>query len=291
MGLRQALAILAVALALPATAVATGKSTAPPSTTAKTTTGTSSSATPGTPSTPTTTTGTATKQNNNGDNKTVAGGVLVFALLVIVALLAYLSFIQDKAYGLFEQALGKGTATLHGSSGVAAFVSEDRDALESAGIKVSGPATVTVGKPAEYKATGNGSALAAWSVAGDGATVAPADGGATKLTATAAGSYELTVSVANTSATASITAVEAAPTSAGGVDIPFVGEGYGTVIVAVVLVALAAVLGLLDVLDSSAVATLFGAVAGYIFFTAGAASQGGGQGAPAAAAPHDATGE
>ncbi len=99
------------------------------------------------------------------------------------------------------------------------------------------------------------------------------------------------MTVANTSATAPITAVEAAPTSAGGVDLPFVGEGYGTVIVAVVLVALATVLGLLDVLDSSAVATLFGAVAGYIFFKAGAASLGGGQGAPAAAPPHDATGK
>ena len=150
---------------------------------------------------------------------------------------------------------------------------------------------MTVGKPAEYKATGNGSDVAAWSVTGDGATVAPVQGGATKLTATAAGSYELTVNVANTSATAPITAVEAAPTSAGGVDIPFVGEGYGTVIVAVVLVALATVLSLLAVLDSSAVATLFGAVAGYIFFKAGAASQGGGQGAPAAAPPHDATGK
>lgn len=135
MGLRQAFAILAVVLALPATAVATGTSTTPPSTTVKTTTGTSTSATPGTSSTPTTTTGTAAKQDNDGDNKGVAGGVLVFALLVIVALLAYLSFIQDKAYGLFEKAIGKGTATLHGSSDVAPFVTEERDALETAGIK------------------------------------------------------------------------------------------------------------------------------------------------------------
>jgi hypothetical protein len=94
------------------------------------------------------------------------------------------------------------------------------------------------------------------------------------------GTYKLTATVDGTSTSVFVAAVQPAGEAAGP-RLAWVGEGYGTILIAVTVVATVTVLGLLDVLDSSALAGLFGALVGYIFLKSatgdGGSGAGGGQ--------------
>lgn len=268
------LLLLVAALALPASAFAvesTGTQTAPPP---ATTTGTTTA-----PAATTTTSTTPAEEEEEDDDDTgVAFGVLAFALLVIVALLAYLVIVQLNAFKLFGKAIDRGQRLSGGENVGPALQLGGADRAAPAG-EPDGPDEVTVGTAADYTVAAPGATQIAWSVAPTGASVAPATGSSTQLTATTAGTYTLTVSVDGTSKEKTVEAVAAGTSGQGqdpGTKVPFPGEGYGSVIIAIVLLAFATVLGLVDILDGSALATLFGAVAGYIFFKAGAATQGGG---------------
>jgi hypothetical protein len=61
--------------------------------------------------------------------------------------------------------------------------------------------------------------------------------------------------------------------------LPFVGEGYGTILLALAILTLATVLALMGKFSSDALATLFGALGGYIFYRAAGGAGGGGNAA------------
>lgn len=211
----------------------------------------------------------------------LGAGVLIFGFFVIVALLVYLGSIQGKYYRASEGIvdLGKVPKVISVRA-----IESDRDGVAPPEIEIDGPAMIAVGEAAQFKAVSGESAQAVdWTIertdgGTESATLDPASGAETKLTAPAAGDYKLIASQnGQKRAEATIRALvpQAEADSGQTVGIPFVGEGYGTLVVAVVVVSVAGALGFVGVLDGSALATLFGAIAGYIFVKASGGSSDG----------------
>jgi hypothetical protein len=106
---------------------------------------------------------------------------------------------------------------------------------------------------------------ATWSVEpANAATVNPVSGTNTKVIATIAGPFILVAKDSRQSEPARFP-VEALVSQGKAVELPFIGQAYGAIAIAVVVVAAIIVLGLSDILSGEAVATLLGALLGYIF--------------------------
>jgi len=201
--------------------------------------------------------------------------IFVFALLVIVALLLYLYRTEATYYatfGLLGRA-GKAPDTIS----VQAFT---RVAFDETGtgphIAIHGPAHLTVGEAsAAFTATidGAGDSEATWLLTpADAGSLSATTGATITITPAKAGPLTLTVTVGDTQVSTDLLA-EAASNSTG--SLPFVGSGYGSIIIAIILVATIVVLALFGTLTGEAVATLFGGLLGYIFgvTTGGGAGQ------------------
>jgi hypothetical protein len=142
-------------------------------------------------------------------------------------------------------------------------------------LKIDGPAAVVVGEPTKFKALADDEPIAArWTLdpqdAGTLESTGKADGevigDSVSVLATKKSVFKLRAEAEGWSpGTVLLTAI-AAPTETG--TVAFVGRGYGTIMIAIVILTIAGVLGLVGALGSEAVATLFGAVAGYIFLKA-----------------------
>lgn len=132
-------------------------------------------------------------------------------------------------------------------------------------LTISGSSTLTLGKPAEYSATPDASAAEAiWAVDPvDAAAVNPSKGAKVKVTPAKVGAFKLTATGSD-GKTASLGIVVQAPAPSGSV-LPFIGGEWGAMIVSVVIVTIVAVLGVAGVLGREGIATLFGALVGYLF--------------------------
>lgn len=222
--------------------------------------------------------GDADKQNDDDDVSLVVL-VLLFGLLVIVAMLIYLYAIQSRHYETVDAIVSVG-GDIPPAVSVGTFALDRGDVP----VTIDGPGIVTVGKPAAFTARqGSTEVIVDWSVeparenAPAGASVDPANGATTKLTATTAGSYKLTAKLQGQMADqVTVMAVAPAGGGSGGAGLAFIGEGYGTLVLAIVVLAAATVLGILDILDGAALATLFGTIVGYIFVKGAVATSGGG---------------
>jgi hypothetical protein len=228
---------------------------------------------------------------------------LAFALLALAILFLYTYKIQSKSYDVLEGLGRLGRAVRVTSPAPFARPGAEKESLRSAGLvlKIEGPGVVTVGvESAEFTATiedGTAPHEAQWSVAPvTAATVNPKTGPRVKVTAATVGAFTLSAEVpatqnADTSAKlsteviASLTrevvarlAPEAiAPVARGevqvaavlpeinAIELPFVGRGYGSMAMAIVLVAAVIILGLAGTLSGEGVATLLGGLLGYIF--------------------------
>ena len=155
-------------------------------------------------------------------------------------------------------------------------------------MAIDGPLVVVVGEPTEFRALGTGGApieVHWWIDREDAAMLEAAGrtkdvvGKAVQLTALKKTTFELHAGKANgySDGKVNLAAIEAPVEKP---SLPFVGAGYGTLIIAVVILTIAGVLGLVGILSGEAVATLFGAIAGYIFVKA--QQQGGDQSQPPA---------
>jgi hypothetical protein len=103
----------------------------------------------------------------------------------------------------------------------------------------------------------------AWSVDPPAAAkVAPATGATTTVRASRAGAFRLLATAGDASVEIGVTAEAppAAPTV-----LPFIGGGWGSVIVSILVAVIVAVLGLAGVLDGQAIAGLYGVLVGYLF--------------------------
>ena len=143
-------------------------------------------------------------------------------------------------------------------------------------LEVTGPATVAVAKASEYtaKLDGQPATEATWTINPPAmAKVEPGKGASVKVTPAKAGAFKVTASVGTRTATLDATAQ--APAVAGTV-LPFIGGGWGSIIVSILVATIVAVLGLARVLDGQAIASLYGALVGYLFGVRTPASGGGG---------------
>ena len=202
---------------------------------------------------------------------------LVFALLALGAVFLYTYFIQRKFYDIAAN-LGQSGKSVQATSvrpweGAArqeAYVEGETPPVP-APMQISGPASVTVGtESGEFVASwveGNAPAAdAAWSVdPPNAAVVNPTSGAKVKVIAAVAGAFALTASVAGQKPGTAQLRVAAVAAQASAVQLPFIGHGYGSIVIAVILIAAVIVLGVGGVLSGEGVATLLGALLGYIF--------------------------
>ena len=221
------------------------------------------------------------------------------AAWAIFRVFRYVTEIQEKYYALMEKLAAQGIATQPeivrssqfsdaalGLRPAAAMV--DGPAQPAKTLQVKGPHILTIGvESSAFLATlcdpsneRQDPALdAKWIVTPAGAaSVNPTIGSSVKVTPTQLGAFVLHVD-AGSSATGTVefsvaTILPASKT----VSIPFIGEGWGTIILAIFFGAAVALLGLSRAIDPALVGTLMGALLGYIF---GFVSRSGSSGGPA----------
>jgi hypothetical protein len=276
---------VAAALLAPLAAAQAGEGDTTQTTTGPSTTSTTTT-TPTTPSPtdqgePGQSGGEGTETSTTKDEDSHSGLVvaaLFFGFLVIVALLLYLSLVQDKYYRTSEGLVTLGRVIPTAISIKA--IERDRDGIEAVSeIKIKGPGVVVCGQAAQFKAVSGGAEQTVdWTVEhtdeGTGQVgVEPASGSHVQVNVAEAGSYKLIAKQgAEVRDEVVFNAVVPEPADQKTVGLPFVGEGYGTVVIAVVILSIAGALGFAGVLDTSAIATLLGAIAGYIFVQASGGS-------------------
>ncbi len=201
---------------------------------------------------------------------TYAVWVLAFGAFAMFALLWYTGWKQTEFYELAKERLklgGGGSFSGETVSMAAPTAPAAPGALAAPAPVITGPASVILGlKSPEFKVEVGGTQPASgvtWSVTpADAAAVLPSTSGATQIVAAKAGA--LTVSATVNGQTVSLQ-VAALPDTPPKMKIPFVGGGLGSFYVAIMILALAGTLGILGVLTGEGVATIIGAIAGYIF--------------------------
>jgi len=193
--------------------------------------------------------------------------VLVFAAAALVAFLIYVYRIQRRFYTTMAGLVRAGHVprVLASSSFATA-----KDAAATTQPQVRGPAIVAVGIASEDFVVRLGQDLvkdASWLIEpSDAATwrIAGTDGTA-RISVTAARVGTFSVTATKDGASSNPFPVVAIPPSGERVDLPFVGQDFGTVLIALILVAAVILLAIGGILGAEAVATFFGGLLGYIF--------------------------
>jgi hypothetical protein len=128
---------------------------------------------------------------------------------------------------------------------------------------IFGPAAVAVGVPAIFTVDLDGVTLAAEPAS---AAVIEAQAGTTRkfvVTSSSIGAFRL-IGTAAVRQQGELLVAAMAPPPSGSVIVPIIGSGWGSVIVAIVVAAVTAALGAVGVLGGQAIATILGALVGYV---------------------------
>lgn len=204
------------------------------------------------------------EQESEEASEEIAFAVIGFGLLVILAILAYVYFAQDQFYDLAATSLrrlGKVPPLEHVDP-----IARKLHETPNGDLEIDGKVALAVGQTGEYSAkSGDDIVEATWAMSDESlADVTPASPAKTvTVKAKKSGTLRLTATAefGRAEATIHLVTVESGPLGS----LPFVGKGYGSLVIAVFVAALVAVLGLVGVLGSEPVATLFGTLLGYIF--------------------------
>jgi hypothetical protein len=225
------------------------------------------------------TTGTTTTggEASEEENEDIAMLVLLFGFLLATGVFIYTGVAQTKYYDLAEKAL-KRTGVLPQSEFPSAFPAErvagGRMGAAESPVKLEGPAVAVVGQKAEFTATRDADPVdVTWTVDPSSAAEVDPSSPASKvlITPTKKGTFKVRAAIDGSTWETGVTAIDP---SAQRSSLPFVGLGYGAVLIAIVILTLATVLALLGKFSSDAIATLFGALAGYVFFRVGTSGEG-----------------
>jgi hypothetical protein len=209
-----------------------------------------------TTSTTTPTTSTAPLSSSQADTAAILA--LSFGLLAIIAVLVFLSWDRIRSFQALKDAGQVGSATVHDESPFAR-ASLTKSSGASGAVSIVGPKALSLNEPTNYLVQGDtAGANPSWKVQGD-ATISPPSGQRTQLTAKSAGAIILSVSVGTESATTEIAAT-APPRSS---TIPFLGQGYGSVVIALSVASVTAALGLTNIINGQAVAGILGSLVTY----------------------------
>ena len=201
--------------------------------------------------------------------------LLGFALLLTLMLLNYFTEAQRRYFETVQELIGAGGVVPEARS-IASFETVSREAFKEDGraggrledadipppaLEAEGPTLVTVGIPATYTANRE----AKWSVEPDSAAKLDRRSGENvNVTALAAGAFTLKVSEGESESELKVSAKVPAEELDKG-SLPFVGEGVGTLAIAVLLVVAVIILSFRGIMTSDAVATFLGGLLGYIF--------------------------
>jgi len=199
---------------------------------------------------------------------------LVTTVLMWILLFRYTYMMQDRYYTAAEKLAKSGFSTVPTVIGTETFHGE---VVGAEGVtpefKIDGPKIVTVGvESGEYKLISDSQpAEVKWSVEPANAAAAnPITGSSTKIVAAISGAFHLKADVKvnaadPTTITGMFSVAAIAPQAGRKIDLPVFGRGYGTIAIAIVILAIVLIMGLSHDLDSAAIATLLGALVGYIF--------------------------
>lgn len=141
-------------------------------------------------------------------------------------------------------------------------------------LEVIGSMALQRGQPGVFVALHNGvrDEQVVWTVEpADAATAMPEMGAVTSVTATREGSFSLSAAIDQGPAAPpqTITVLpDATSASASSPGLPFIGQGFASLVGAVVLIAAVVVLAAIRVDSWEVIGTIFGALAGYLFGTA-----------------------
>jgi hypothetical protein len=263
----RALVLVGLAMAVaatPAWAATTATTAAATSTTPTSSSSPAGSLSPTPPASTTTTTA------PGRDDRPLAGLALLFGLVAAGGVLLFVRDDRAATLKTYEKLVKSGATvqviqvSAQDGAGVAIPGAAEAEIVPGPQVTIDGPDIVVVGKPAEFVAKNNdgGQVVATW-------TADPADateplGEPTSrltLTATQSGTFSLTASAAGAAAipkhvTATVADVRGQP-------LPFVGAGWGSIVVVIVIAAVTGALGLSGQLNGEAVATILGTLAGY----------------------------
>jgi hypothetical protein len=220
--------------------------------------------------------------------------LLGFALIVVLLVVVLVLLAQSRYFDAVERLAKRGmtskpeqvsatgstpAAEVDGVEGVA-------DAQPTPTLTIAGPDVITVGTPGSYRAEASGGPSASntvWTVVpSDRAKVEPATGASAKVTASSAGPFILNAKLNEMPASF---AVSAELPKADSTVLPFIGGGWGSIIVSIVVAVFVAVLGVAKILDGQAIAALYGTLMGYVLSRkpSGGGTGGGGDTAPPSA--------
>jgi hypothetical protein len=206
-----------------------------------------------------------------------------FGAVAIGGVLAFLYFDRRRTIKAVTDLAAQGVAVVGTSPpALAGGMELTRTTAE---LRIDGPSTLSVGVTAEYDLdpAPPAGATVSWTVNGCG-TLDKKDQPKAQLTTTGVGTAALSVTVAPGGGAADQEAalpvrVVGIPGPAGLTDrIPFLGSGYGTVVIALSVASVTAALGLTDVLDGQAVAGILGSLVTYSVIRAVGGAGGGSTG-------------
>lgn len=133
-------------------------------------------------------------------------------------------------------------------------------------LTIDGPDSVTEGKKQRYSiASSNTDPAPKWSVSAGVAAVNSVTGKPLEVDVTATGAGIVTLSVTQDTKTGTKQIAVLAADQADVVQLPFLGSGWASVAITILLLLVAAGLGLTGVLQGDAIATLLGGLLGYLF--------------------------
>lgn len=213
----------------------------------------------------------------------LVGGLLVLAVVTVTMHYLFLSRSRQEyfraAASLFRRGVYPRPALIpaHGDApaGPLAMGRQVADDGAVATLEVIGPAAVHQGEPGVFVALLNGARTeqAVWTIdPADAATATPGTGAITNVTATGEGTFSLMAEIPDQDLTTTPKTIsilpDAAPVAASSPELPFIGQGFASLVGAVVLIVAVVVLAAIEVDNWDVIGTIFGALAGYLFGTA-----------------------
>lgn len=202
---------------------------------------------------------------------------LLFALVAIGIILRFIASSEDKYYQAAKKLAGQGRPATISYTGAFSSPIAPAATEEVAGqrtppkeLKIEGPGVVTAQEEsAEFSATSGGQSVEAyWSVDPPGAaaiTPKSDDLAKVRVVPTRAETFVLIAMASHGSIEPAKIQVQAISPKMEAATLPFIGQGYGTLVVAIIAIAAVLALALNGVLGGEAVATFFGGLLGYIF--------------------------
>ena len=212
----------------------------------------------------------------------LVGGLLALAVVTVAMHYYFLSKSRQEyfraAAALFQQGVFP-QPTLVKAQGdsptgvltTARLTENDGETINT--LKVVGPASLLSGQQAIYVALLNEAlaAQAVWTVdPADAATVTPGMGGITVISPTGEGQFSLMAALPEQGLTTPPQTISVLPEvkpvpESSPPTLPFIGQGFASLVGAIVLIAAVVVLAAIGVQDWEVIGTIFGALAGYLF--------------------------